>query len=84
MDALYRKMNDGSRNSSTYHKKDGTPVRARLNRLVNQAVISCIGVDMKQHVCLPDASKTKCGVTVKSKKLGSTDWQRVSCYECTY
>lgn len=32
MDAHYRKMNDGSRNSSTYHKKDGTPVRARLKR----------------------------------------------------
>jgi len=26
----YRKMNDRTRNSSTYHKKDGTPVRARL------------------------------------------------------
>ena len=30
MKALYRKMNDGSMNSSTYHKKDGTPVRARM------------------------------------------------------
>ena len=28
--AQYRKHNDGSHNSSTYHKKDGTPVRARL------------------------------------------------------
>lgn len=28
--ALYRKMNDGSHNSSTYHKKDGTNVRAKL------------------------------------------------------
>lgn len=30
MDAHYRKLNDRSRNSSTYHKKDGTPVRAIL------------------------------------------------------
>ena len=28
--ADYRKLNDGSHNSSTYHKKDGTPVRAIL------------------------------------------------------
>ena len=32
MKALYRKLNDGSHNSSTYHKKDGTPVRAILKR----------------------------------------------------
>ncbi len=31
-DAQYRKINDRSLNSSTYHKKDGTPVRARLKR----------------------------------------------------
>lgn len=30
--AQYRKLNDGSHNSSTYHKKDGTPVRAILKR----------------------------------------------------
>lgn len=30
--ADYRKINDGICNSSTYHKKDGTPVRARLKR----------------------------------------------------
>jgi len=29
-DATYRKLNDGSLNSSTYHKKDGTNVRAKL------------------------------------------------------
>lgn len=26
--ANYRKLNDHTHNSSTYHKKDGTPVRA--------------------------------------------------------
>ena len=30
MKALYRKLNDHSLSSSTYHKKDGTPVRAIL------------------------------------------------------
>lgn len=28
--ANYRKMNDHSHNSSTYHKKDGTSIRAKL------------------------------------------------------
>ena len=31
-DADYRKLNDRTQNSSTYHKKDGTPVRAILKR----------------------------------------------------
>lgn len=31
-DTNYRKHNDHSHNSSTYHKKDGTPVRAILKR----------------------------------------------------
>jgi hypothetical protein len=30
MNADYRKLNDGSQSSSTYHKKDGTSVRAIL------------------------------------------------------
>lgn len=32
MHANYRKLNDGSQNSSKYHKKDGTAVRAILKR----------------------------------------------------
>ena len=32
MDANYRKHNDGSHNSSKYHKKDCTNVRAVLKR----------------------------------------------------
>ena len=28
--ANYRKHNDRTHNSSTYHKKDGTPIRAKL------------------------------------------------------
>ena len=30
MKAAYRKMNDRTQNSSTYHKKDGTAVRAKM------------------------------------------------------
>lgn len=41
MKADYRKYNDGSMNSSTYHKKDGTNVRAILkNQLVKE--LKCI------------------------------------------
>jgi len=38
MDAHYRKHNDHSHNSSTYHKKDGTPVRAILKRETKKLV----------------------------------------------
>ena len=38
MKANYRKMNDGSHNSSTYHKKDGTPVRAMLKEQLRKEV----------------------------------------------
>jgi hypothetical protein len=31
-DATYRKYNDRSLNSSTYHKKDGTNIRAKLKK----------------------------------------------------
>lgn len=36
--ADYRKLNDGSQNSSTYHKKDGTSVRAKLKEQVRKEV----------------------------------------------
>ena len=32
MNASYRKYNDRTQNSSTYHKKDGTAVRAKLKK----------------------------------------------------
>lgn len=37
-DALYRKFNDGSHSSSTYHKKDGTPVRAILKKELKKEI----------------------------------------------
>ena len=36
--ANYRKHNDGSQKSSTYHKKDGTEVRAILKREVEEQI----------------------------------------------
>jgi len=38
MHANHRKHNDGSHNSSTYHKKDGTNVRAILKREAAQEI----------------------------------------------
>lgn len=38
--ANYRKINDRSRNSSTYHKKDGTPVRAKLKREARKEIVT--------------------------------------------
>ena len=37
-DANHRKHNDGSHNSSTYHKKDGTSVRAILKREATEEI----------------------------------------------
>ena len=37
-DANYQKHNDRTHNSSTYHKKDGTPVRARLKREADKTI----------------------------------------------
>jgi len=47
-------------------------------------MIECIGVDERLHVCEPDKDVCKCGVKVKSKKIFSKDYERFSCYECTY
>lgn len=38
--ADYRKYNDRSENSSTYHKKDGTPVRGILKREAQREIDS--------------------------------------------
>ena len=38
MKANYRKYNDRSLNSSTYHKKDGTAVRAKLKQELQKEV----------------------------------------------
>ena len=38
MKANYRKHNDGSHTSSTYHKKDGTPIRSILKEELRKIV----------------------------------------------
>jgi len=40
MKANYRKLNDDSLSSSTYHKKDGTPVRAILKEELKKEIRS--------------------------------------------
>ena len=41
--ADYRKHNDRQNNGSTYHKKDGTPIRAILKNEMIQEVIEAVG-----------------------------------------
>jgi hypothetical protein len=41
--AGYRKYNDRSLNSSTYHKKDGTCVRAKLKQALNREKQTRVG-----------------------------------------
>ncbi|QGZ14089.1 hypothetical protein PP939_gp251 [Rhizobium phage RL38J1] len=44
--ADYRKLNDGSHSSSTYHKKDGTPVRQILKEELRKEVTQETGGDI--------------------------------------
>jgi len=46
--------------------------------------IPCIGIDRKQHICYPWEDKCYCGVPVLRKKVLKNDWEKGSCYECTY
>ena len=56
------------------------------NDQLEELYIDCIGVDGKLHICLPWESKTKCSLSVSSKRVDNKDFnkQRYSCYECTY
>lgn len=38
MKALYRKLNDRSKSSSKYHKKDGTNTRAKLKEELRKEI----------------------------------------------
>lgn len=40
MKAMYRKINDRSQSSSTYHKKDGTAVRAKMKVMLQKEIKS--------------------------------------------
>lgn len=46
--------------------------------------ISCVGIDMKKHICEPHKDKCKCGMPVHKKKMTMVDIHRFSCYECTF
>ncbi len=46
--------------------------------------ISCVGVDGNLHECEPHEDICFCGIKVKRKKLLRDDYERYSCYECTY
>lgn len=46
--------------------------------------IPCVGKDGVQHICYPWADTCYCGVPVLRKKLLRDDWERGSCWECTY
>ena len=39
MKAWYRKMNDRTHSSSTYHKKDGTNVRAKFKAMLIRGIL---------------------------------------------
>lgn len=45
MAADYRKHTDHSHNSSTYHKKDGTPQRAILKREAEEEIAEATCID---------------------------------------
>jgi len=54
-DARYRKYNDRQLNSSTYHKKDGTPIRAKLKKETENEI--------------KDAEKTNMDADQKGRKV---------------
>jgi hypothetical protein len=60
--ANYRKYNDRSHNSSTYHKKDGTPVRNKLKQETEQEKknpkILKPRVDKHKSACTTETYKT--------------------------
>lgn len=49
-----------------------------------EVLIDCVGVDNKLHVCYVHSNICKCSIKVKTKKIGKTDYQKYSCYECTF
>ena len=50
MKADYRKINDRTHSSSTYHKKDGTNVRAKMKEQLQQEVVSQVKYEPVQEV----------------------------------
>lgn len=67
----YRKHNDGSMNSSTYHKRDRTPVRQLLKREAADAVSGA--VSLAEAGAYAEDSNAPAGVT---GSVDSEDQQR--------
>ena len=74
-DANYRKHNDRTHNSSTYHKKDGTPVRGILKRETEDEISSFL--DYKDNDLTPaqaealDRAAERPPVKIKCRDLPS-------------
>ena len=64
----------------------GESEEAWINIIMNEEkiFIKCLGKDDKIHVCEPHSEKTLCGVSIKRKKLCKKDFQKYSCYKCSY
>ena len=75
----YRKRNDGSMSSSTYHKQDGTPVRQLLKREaqaeVAEAVVGTAIKSTGQEVS-PSQQRCSTGAAVATDSHGDTDGGR--------
>ena len=48
--ANYRKYNDGTLNSSTYHKKDGTSIRSKLKKETKKIIQEEILIDLHRPI----------------------------------
>ena len=47
-----------------------------------ERLVRCIGLDNKQHLCLPESDSCYCGVGVKRKKRLRDDGKLYSCWDC--
>ena len=57
--ADYRKHNDRCLNSSTYHKKDGTPIRGILKEEARREIMEAVGEQPTTQQGMPETQDTK-------------------------
>ena len=55
-----------------------------MKKQQREIFVMCIGMDGRQHFCLPESDVCKCGMKVKRKKFLRNDSHKLGCYECTY
>ena len=87
--ATYRKFNDRSLNSSTYHKKDGTNIRAKLKKEAEDQIKDetsfelgeILGVDTDGCLILWDGEKKyNCGETPSEfgeESISEEEWETI-------